>query len=112
MRGYWRLAILIGRGVRAVLVAVGTLVTEGPVGAWIHGWSDGTARMAWTAIVGTLAGLTYVAIFEHGIPSIACSLLLLPLGLVTVFVHTVRAGLREAREAGALRLSRRGRRAG
>ena len=99
------------RAIEALLIAVGTAVTEGPVGTFIKGWSQRSAILAWSllaaVVVARLAARVAVAgqpIAQVGLGGAAI------VGLVMVFVGYVRNEVKRERERSAFQLSRRGRR--
>ena len=99
------------RAIEALLIAVGTAVTEGPVGTFIRGWSQRRAILAWSLLAAVVIALFGASVAFERQP-IAKVLLggAAIVGLVMVFVGYVRNEVKRERERSAFQLSRRGRR--
>ena len=92
---------LVGR----IVVLVGTLLTEGPIAAFIRSWSTTGAGVAWAAMGVALAALAYGAVATAGRRvSAGLTLGLELLALVMIFVHLVRAEAQRERERDVLQV--------
>ena len=94
--------------IRGVLIAVGTVITEGPIGRFIQHWSDTGARVAWSVLGAAAVALFYGSVVTAGHP--ISKVLLVALGilaLVMMFVYAVRTEVRDSKARQSMRLSRR-----
>jgi hypothetical protein len=98
---------------RAFVYGVPTVLTEGPVGRAIRGWSPGVARVAWALLFMSEVGCWYGGVVTaRTAPRLSGLLALggLVLAYALVFVHQVRSEVHQERARESLRFSRRGRR--
>ena len=99
---------LIRDGLKAVVAAVGDLIAEGPVAAFIRSWTPAVAGLAWVVMASVVLGFGYESLVTAGRWYSTLLVIGFALGaLVMVFVHLVRAEQRREQELNAMRLSRR-----
>ena len=94
--------------IRGILIAFGTIITEGPIGRFIQRWSDTGARVAWSVLGAAAVALFYGSVVTAGRGISKVFLVALGvLALVMMFVYSVRTEVRDAKTRQSMRLSRR-----